>query len=327
MKPSTLIACLATGLAGAALAGPAAADYPQRAITLVVPYAAGGTNDTLSRIIGEHLAKTLGRPVLIENDAGAAGTLAARRVARATPDGHTLIMGNMGTHAVAVSHYRSLGYQPQADFTPIGLTASVPAVVVARRDFTGTTLTDLKAVLRSRPEGLSEAHIGVGSPTHTFCTLLHGLMGTRAVRVAYRGGSQAMSDLVGGHADFSCISLSGAIAQINAGSVKALAVATRERVGIIPAVPTAAESGLPGFEVSTWNGLFAPRGLPPAIRDRLSAAMDAALADPGVQARLLELGFVLPAPAERGGEVLGSLVAREIPRWAKVLQEGGIAPD
>ncbi len=158
--------------------------------------------------------------MLIENDAGAAGTLAARRVARAAPDGHTLIMGNMGTHAVAVSQYRNLGYQPLADFTPIGLTASVPAVVVARRDFPGTTLVDLRSALRAKPEGLSEAHIGVGSPTHTFCTLLHGMMGTRAVRVAYRGGSQAMSDLVGGHADFSCISLSGAISQINAGSLK-----------------------------------------------------------------------------------------------------------
>ncbi|PTM49912.1 Bug family tripartite tricarboxylate transporter substrate binding protein [Phreatobacter oligotrophus] len=326
MKPAVLIACLLSGLASTALAD-AASQFPQRAITLVVPYAAGGTNDTLSRIIGEYLAKTLGRPVLIENDAGAAGTLAARRVARAVPDGHTLIMGNMGTHAVAVSQYRSLGYQPLTDFTPIGLVASVPAVVVARRDFPGTTLADLKAVLRAKPEGLSEAHIGVGSPTHTFCTLLHGLMGTRAVRVAYRGGSQAMSDLVGGHADFSCISLSGAVSQINSGSLKALAVAARERVGIIPAVPTAAESGLPGFEVSTWNGLFAPRGLPPAIRDKLSVAIDQALGDPGVQARLVELGFVLPTPAERGGEVLGELVAREIPRWSAVLKAAGIAPE
>ncbi|PTM44252.1 Bug family tripartite tricarboxylate transporter substrate binding protein [Phreatobacter oligotrophus] len=326
MKPAALIACLLSGLISPALAD-AASQFPQRAITLVVPYAAGGTNDTLSRIIGEHLAKTLGRAVLIENDAGAAGTLAARRLARAVPDGHTLIMGNMGTHAVAVSQYRSLGYRPLTDFTPIGLVASVPAVVVARRDFPGTTLVDLQAALRAKPEGLAEAHIGVGSPTHTFCTLLHDLMGTRAVRVAYRGGSQAMSDLVGGHADFSCISLSGAISQINSGSLKALAVATRERVGIIPAVPTAAESGLPGFEVSTWNGLFAPRDLPPAIRDKLAVAIDHALADPGVQARLIELGFFLPKPAERGGEVLGELVAQEIPRWAAVLKTAGIAPE
>ena len=323
MKMMVTIACLITTLA----AGPALADYPQRAITLVVPYAAGGTNDTLSRIIGEHLAKTLGRPVLIENDAGAAGTLAARRVARAAADGHTLIMGNMGTHAVAVTQYRSLGYAPLTDFTPIGLTASVPAVVVARRDFPGTTLADLRAALTARPEGLSEAHIGVGSPTHTFCTLLHGLMGTKAVRVAYRGGSQAMSDLVGGHVDFSCISLSGAIAQINAGSVKALAVASPERVGIIPSVPTAAESGMQGFQVSTWNGLFAPPNLPTAIRDRLAAAIDAALSDSHVQTRLLELGFVLPKANERGSDVLRALIAQEIPRWAKVLQEGGIAPE
>lgn len=321
MKPILMIACAV----GIMAAGPAWAQFPERAITLVVPYAAGGTNDTLSRIIGEHLAKTLGRPVLIENEAGAAGTLAARRVARAVADGHTLIMGNMGTHAVAVSQYRNLGYAPQTDFTPIGLTASVPAVVVARRDFAGGTLSDLKAAMKAKPNGLSEAHIGVGSPTHTFCTLLHGMMGTEAVRVAYRGGAQAMSDLVGGHVDFSCISLSGAIAQINAGSLKALAVAAPRRVEIIPGVPTAAESGLAGFEVSTWNGLFAPRNLPMPIRERLTLAIEAALADPQVQAKLYELGFVLPAPAERGSDALGRLIASEIPRWAKVLREGGVA--
>lgn len=301
----------------------AKAEYPQKAITLVVPFAAGGTNDTLSRIIGEHLSKTLGATVLIENDPGAAGTIAARRVSRAAADGYTLIMGNMGTHAVAVSQYRNLNYDPLADFTPVGMVAAVPAVVVAKRSFPGATLADLRAAMRERPGRLSEAHVGVGSPTHTFCTLLHSLMGTEAVRIGYRGGAQAINDLVGGHVDFSCISLSGAIPQITAGSIKALAVANSHRVESIPDVPTAAESGLPGFEVSTWNGIFAPANLPAHIRDRLAYAVSTALDDQSIRQRLTELGFVLPSSAERGPSALRSVVEREIPRWTQVLRESG----
>lgn len=310
-----------------ASAGVGQAQFLDRPLTLVVPYAAGGTNDTLSRILGEHFAKTLGQPVIIENEAGAAGTLAARRVARLAPDGYTMMMGNMGTHAAAVSQYKALGYDPRSDFTPIGLTASVPAVVVTRRDFNGNTLLDLQAAMKAQPGKMSEAHIGVGSPTHTFCTQLHTLLGTEAIRVGYRGGSQAMNDLVAGHVDFSCISLSGAISQINSGSLKALAVATGKRVDVIPDVKTSAESGLPEFQVSTWNALFAPANLPPQIQDKLVGALNAALEDSSVRSRLLAIGFVLPETSERGPVALKKLVASEIPKWATVLRAGGVSPE
>ncbi|MEI8147170.1 MAG: tripartite tricarboxylate transporter substrate-binding protein, partial [Alphaproteobacteria bacterium] len=242
-----LVLTLALSMTAGATLPSHASDYPARPITLIVPFAAGGTNDTLSRIIAEHLAKTLRQPVVIENDAGAAGTTAATKAARAAPDGYTLIMGNMGTHGVAPFHYRALRYDPVRDFTPIGVTAEVPAVLVARRDFPANTLPEFVDYVRRHQDKVSEAHVGIGSPTHTFCTLLHGLMGTKVTRIPYRGGAQAMADLVAGHADFSCISLSGAVTQIQAGTLKALAIASRERAEMVANVPTAAEAGMPDF--------------------------------------------------------------------------------
>jgi tripartite-type tricarboxylate transporter receptor subunit TctC len=313
---------LAITVAAVAL-GSAAAwanDYPSRPITFIVPYAAGGSNDVLSRVLTGHMSKTLGQPIIVENEAGAAGTTAATHVARAPADGYTLMMGNMGTHAVAVTQYPGLKYDPLKDFTPIGLAADVPAVIVARPNFPAENLKEFIAYLKANQSTVNEANVGVGSPTHTFCTLLQSLLGTKTGRVPYRGGAQAMNDLLAGHVDFSCISLSGAISHIRSGSLKGLAIASTQRAEVIPNVPTTAEAGLPEFVASTWNAVFAPKGLAPDIQGRLNAALRKALEDDAVKSRLTALGFVVPSQSERSPAALETLVSSEVGRWSKLVQ-------
>jgi putative tricarboxylic transport membrane protein len=301
------------------LPGLALADYPAKPIMLIVPYAAGGSNDTLSRILAEHMTRTLGRPIIIDNEPGAAGTTASLRATRAAPDGYTIIMGNMGTHGAAPAQYPDLKYDPVNDFTAIGLAAEVPAVIVARKDFPARDLPEFIAYVRANQDKVNEAHVGVGAPTHIFCTLLQSMLGINTGRVAYRGGAQAMNDLMSGHVDFSCISLSGAISQIQGGTLKAIAIASPRRAEVIPDVPTTAEGGLPQFVASTWNAIFAPKNLPPEIKAKLSDAMNQALADDTVRKRLVEIGFVIPDAAMRTPQALQELVATEVPRWRKVV--------
>lgn len=303
------------------LPGAARADYPSRAITLIVPYAAGGSNDTLSRILAEHMSNTLGRPIIIDNEPGAAGTTATTRAARAASDGYMIIMGNMGTHGAAPAQYPDLRYDPINDFAPIGLAAEVPAVIVTRKDFPANSLTEFIAYLRANRDKVNEAHVGVGAPTHLFCTLLQSMLDIQTGRIPYRGGAPAMNDLMSGQVDFSCISLSGAISQIQSGTVKAIAIASPQRADVIPNVPTTVESGLPQFVVSTWNAIFAPKSLTPEIQAKLSDALNKALDDEATRKRLLDIGFVIPDAARRTPEALGEFVASEVLRWRKVVTQ------
>ncbi|MDF0493866.1 tripartite tricarboxylate transporter substrate-binding protein [Bradyrhizobium yuanmingense] len=298
--------------------GVAGADYPSKAISLIVPYAAGGSNDTLSRILAEHMSKTLGRPIIVDNEPGAAGTTATTRAARAAPDGYTIIMGNMGTHGAAPAQYPDLKYDPIKDFAPVGLAAEVPAVIVTRKDFPANSLAEFIDYLRTNRDKVNEAHVGVGAPTHLFCTMLQSIIGVQTARVPYRGGAPAMNDLMGGQVDFSCISLSGAISQIQSGTLKAIAIASPHRADIIPNIPTTVESGLPQFVVSTWNAIFAPKSLTPEIQAKLSHALNKALDDEATRKRLVEMGFVIPDATRRTPEALRELVASEVPRWGKV---------
>jgi tripartite-type tricarboxylate transporter receptor subunit TctC len=303
----------------ALLPGAVRADYPSRAITLIVPYAAGGSNDTLSRILAEHMSKTLGRPIIVDNEPGAAGTTATTRAARAAPDGYTIIMGNMGTHGAAPAQYPDLKYDPINDFAPIGLAAEVPAVIVTRKDFPANSLAEFIAYVRANRDKVNEAHVGVGAPTHLFCTLLQSMLGIQTGRVPYRGGAPAMNDLMGGQVDFSCISLSGAISQIQSGTLKAIAIASPQRADIIPNVPTTVESGLPQFVVSAWNAVFAPKNLTAKIQAKLSDALNKALDDEATRKRLVDIGFVIPDATRRTPEALREFVASEVPRWGKVV--------
>src|SRR5262245_6188963 len=283
-------------------------SYPTRQITLVVPATPGGSNDTIARIVAEHMGKTLGQSIVIENIGGAGGTTAARRVAQAAPDGYTIMAGNMGTHGAAPAQYSDLRYDPIKDFTPIGQIAGAPAVIIVRKDFPASNLKEFVSYVKENEAKVNEAHAGVGSQMHTFCTYLHSLMGTKTARIAYRGGGPVVTDLMSGNADFGCISLNSVVGQIQAGAIKAIAVASRERAEVIKDVPTAAEGGLPDYQVSSWNALFAPRDLPPDIRARLNDALVRALDDADTRKRLLEIGTVIPANAERTPQALQALV-------------------
>jgi tripartite-type tricarboxylate transporter receptor subunit TctC len=299
---------------------PASAEYPARSITLVVPFAAGGSTDTIARIVADHMTKTLGQSIVIENDAGAGGTTPTRRVAQAAADGYTIMMGHMGTHGAAPAQYPNLKYDPAKDFTPIGLTAGLPIVIVTKKDFPANNLKEFVDYVKKNQDKVNEAHAGVGSVMHTTCTLLQSIMGTKTARVAYRGGGPALNDLVGGQVDFSCTTLIAVVSQVQAGTIKVIAVASPERADLIKGVPTTKEGGLAEFQVSAWNGLFAPKNLPREIQTKLNNAVVKALDDDATRKRLLDIGSEIPNKADRTPEALQKLVESEVARWSPVLK-------
>jgi len=299
---------------------PAWAEYPEKPITLIVPFAAGGSTDTVARVIGEHMAKTLGKPVIIENVPGAGGTTAIHRAKDAAADGYTIMMGHMGTHGAAPAQYSGLKYDPAKDFTPVGLMAELPIVIVTKKDFPANSLQEFVDHVRKNQDRVNEAHAGVGSLMHTTCTLLQSVMGTKTTRVAYRGGGPAINDLVGGQVDFSCIALVVVLPQIQAGMIKAIAIASPERADLIKDVPTTREAGLADFQVSAWNAIFAPRNLPRGIQAKLNDAVVKALDDEATRKRLLDMGGEIPAKPRRTPQALQSLVESEVARWSSVLK-------
>jgi tripartite-type tricarboxylate transporter receptor subunit TctC len=305
---------------------PAVAAFPERNIIQIVPFAAGGTADIVARIVGEHMTKTLGQSIIIENDTGAGGTTASKRAALAAPDGYTLIAGTMGIHGAAPSQYANLKYDP-ASFTPIGQTAAIPFVIVTRKDFPPNTLTEFIEYVGSNRERVNEAHAGVGSETHAAYTLLQHLMGTKTGRVAYRGGAPAINDLVAGQIDFGCTVLVTVASQVQAGTVKALAITGQVRSDAIKDVPTTKEADLPQFHPITWNGLFGPKNLPSDIQAKLNDALDKALDDAaGARKRLHELGARIPDKPERTpAAALQELVQDEVAHWSSVLKPKGEA--
>jgi len=211
---------------------PASAEYPTKPITLIVPFAAGGGTDAIARILGEHMTKTLGQAIIIENVPGAGGTTATMRAAQAAADGYTLIVGHMGTHGAAPAFYPNLKYDPAKDFTPIGLTAGVPAMIVTKKNFPANTLKEFVDYVQKNQDKVNEAHAGVGSQTHAMCTLLQSIMGTHTGRVAYRGIGPGLNDLVGGQVDFSCVGLTAVVSQIQGGTIKAIAIASPKRADV-----------------------------------------------------------------------------------------------
>jgi tripartite-type tricarboxylate transporter receptor subunit TctC len=318
MKTTAAILAAALGLP----AGLAQAAYPERPITMIVPFAAGGPTDVVARIIAEPMSQTLGQQVVIENVSGAGGTTGITRGSQAAPDGYTIMMGHMGTHGAAPAVYPSLKYSPTKDFAPIGMAAGTPILVVARKDFPAKDLKEFMAYARANPTKLNEAHAGVGSVSYTTCTLLNSLLGVKPSRIVYRGTGPALNDLVSGQVDYMCDQIVNLVPQIQAGTIRAYAIAMPQRSPAIPEVPTTKEAGLPEFQVTAWNAVFAPRGTPPEIVARLSAALTAALGDEATRRRLLELGAVAD-PASQTPEGLRKLVESEVVRWNKVLGEAG----
>jgi len=305
---------------GAFVAQAQAQAYPTRSITMIVPFAAGCPTDVIARIVTSHMAQTLGQSVIIENVVGAGGTTASARAARAANDGYTLITGHMGTHAASVPLYPSLAYHPEKDFEPVGLLAGTPILILARKDFPPRDLKEFIAYVKANETKVNAAHAGVGSVSHVSCQLLNSILDIKPTGVPFNGTGPAMNALVGGQVDYICDQIVNAVPQINAGTIKAYAVATPERNPSLPNVPTTAEAGLPAFQAQAWNAIFAPKGTPAPVIAKLNEAIGKALNDETVRKRLLELGSVIPAPADRTPEALAGLVKSEIAKWTPVLK-------
>ena len=297
-----------------------AQPYPSRPVTIIVPFAAGGPTDIIARISAEYFSKALGQQFVVENVAGAGGTTGITRGVQAKPDGYTLMMGHMGTHGAAPALYANLKYDPAKDFTPIGLVAGTPILIVARKDFPAANLKEFIAKVKDPAAKVKQAHAGVGSVSFTTCTLLTSQLGAKSIVAAYRGTGPALNDLVGGQVDYMCDQIVNLVEQVKGGSIRAYAIATPERSPALPNVPTTKEAGLPAYQVSAWNALFAPKGIPQDVAAKLNATLVTALDDANTRKRLLELGSVIPDKAGRSPQALQKLVESEVARWNPILK-------
>src|SRR5262245_14860717 len=300
-----------------------AQKYPDRAITVVVPFPAGGPSDVVARIVTESMSKTLGQQMVIENVGGAGGTIGSARVAAAAPDGYTLLAGSMGSHVSAPVLTPGIKYNSERDFTPVGFTAHAPAVIVARKDFPANNLKEFVQQVKKNASKTKQAHGGIGASSHMACFLFNSIVKVEPISVAYRGTAPAMNDLVAGHVDYLCeqaVSVTGAI---TGGQVKAFAVSSTERLPTLPDVPTAKEAGL-DYQMSIWAGIFAPKGTPKPIIDRLAAALSTALDDPAVRKRMADLGGSIPTKDERTPAKFDSFVKAEIARWSPILKAANV---
>ena len=273
------------------------------------------------------MSRTLGQPLVVENIVGAGGTIASNQVARATPDGYTIEMGHMGTHAASVALYPNLAYKPDIDFAPIGMAAGTPVLILGKKGFPPRDLKEFATYVKANVDKLNMAHAGVGSVSFTTCLLLNSILGVKPTSIPYNGTAPALTALMAGHVDFMCDQIVNVVQQIQAGQIKAYAIGTPARNPALPDVPTAKEAGLPQFEAQAWNALFAPDETPQPIVDKLSDALDKALDDETTRKRLLELGSVLPDKAQRGQQPLAALVKSEIERWSKVIRAAGAQID
>jgi tripartite-type tricarboxylate transporter receptor subunit TctC len=297
-----------------------AQDYPTRAITMIVPFAAGGPTDVVARIVTGHMAQTLGQSIIIENVVGAGGTTATGRAARAANDGYTLITGHMGTHAASVPLYPKLAYHPEKDFEPVALLAGTPILILARKDFPANDLKEFIAYVKANTDKMNMAHAGVGSVSYSACELLSAVLDIKPVGVPFNGTGPAMNALVGGQVDYMCDQIVNAVPQISGGTIKAYAIATAERNPALPDLPTTAEAGLPKYQASAWNAIFAPKGTSAPILAKLNAAASKALDDENVRKRLLDLGSDIPKAEARTQAALAALVKSEIEKWSAVLK-------
>ncbi|WP_445501404.1 tripartite tricarboxylate transporter substrate-binding protein [Microvirga sp. G4-2] len=317
------IALALAAVAGLAATGAQAQNYPTRPITMIVPFAAGGPTDVVARIVTDHMSRTLGQQIVIENVAGAGGTTGITRAAQAQPDGYTIMMGHMGTHGAAPALYPNLKYDPTKDFAAIGMAAGTPIVIVAKKDFPANDLKGFLDYMKANAEKVNMAHAGVGSVSHSTGILFNSIIKAKPTMVAYRGTGPALNDLMANTVDYMTDQIVNVAPQIQGGNIKAFAIATPERSPVLPNVPTTKEAGLGEYQVSAWNAVFAPKGTPADVVKKLNDALVKSLDDENTKKRLLELGGVLPSAEERTPEGLQKLVNSEVARWTPVLKAAG----
>lgn len=308
------------------LGATAAHAWPDRPITMVVPFAAGGPTDTVARLIAEPMTNELGQQVIVENVGGAGGTLGAARVAKADPDGYTLLLHHIG-QATSVSLYRKLSYDPVKAFAAIGLVTDVPMTIVARHDLEPADFGALMAWAKEKKEDATYANAGIGSASHLCGMLLMTALDVQMTTVAYKGTGPAMTDLLGGQVDLMCDQTTNTTSQIKAGKIKAYAVTTKTRVPSLPDLPTLAESGLPDFEVAIWHAIYVPKGTPKAAIDKLSAALQTALKDEKVIQRFADLGTEPVAQDRATPSALEAHYKAELAKWKPIIEAAGVYAD
>ena len=315
---TSVVAALTLGFGAAS-----AQDYPSGPVTIVVPFSAGGPTDTVTRLIAESMSQTLGEQIIVENVGGAGGTLGARRVAQAEPDGYTLLVHHIGM-ATSATLYRTLPYDPRSAFAPIGLITEVPMTLVGRPDFPPADLPELISYVKENADQVLYAHAGIGAASQLCGMLIMQALDTQLTTVPYQGTGPAMTDLMGGQVDFMCDQTTNTTNPIKAGSIKAYAAFTEERLDVLPDLPTADEAGLEGIEIAIWHGLYAPAGTPEDVVAKLSDALKTALASERVVQRFAELGTAPVPPEAATPAALQEKLLSEIERWRPVIEEAGV---
>jgi tripartite-type tricarboxylate transporter receptor subunit TctC len=301
-------------------AGAQAQNYPTRSGTVIVPFAAGGPADITGRIVADIFSRHLGQQFVVENTAGAGGTTGTTRASRASPDGYTVISGHLGTNALAGIFYPQLAYDAEKDFEPIGLTAEQPELLAVRKDLPPNNLKEFVAYAKANESKLNMAHAGVGSVSYIGCLLLNSAIGIKPTLVPFSGTAPAVNAMLGGQVDYVCDPILGPLPHVRAGTIKAMAIAAKKRSPLLPDVPTSAEQGMPQFDMAPFYAVFAPKGTPKPIIDKLADALSKGLDEEPVRKRLESLGAEIASPDRRGPKALAALVHSEIARLTPILK-------
>jgi tripartite-type tricarboxylate transporter receptor subunit TctC len=302
-----------------------AQDFPNRPVTLVMPYSAGGPGDTLTRLVAQGMTTSLGQQVVVENLAGAGGTIGSQKVATSAPDGYTLLMMHLGA-ATNATLYPKLKYDQLKDFQPLGLVVELPSVFVARKDFPAATFAEFVSFARTNKDKVNYAHAGIGSASHLCGLLFMQAIDAKLQTVAYRGTGPAMNDLMSGQVDMMCDQTVNVVPHVEGGGIRGYAVTSRTPVDSLPKLPPASTAGLPGFQLTIWYGIWAPKGLPEAVQKRLLTALHAALGDKTVRERMAQLGADAVSVDRATPAALQAHLEAETERWGKVIREAGVAP-
>jgi tripartite-type tricarboxylate transporter receptor subunit TctC len=322
---------IAAGIVGLTLSVTAgfatAQEYPTRPVSITVPFAAGGPTDTVARTVADVMTKTLpGSNFVVENAAGAGGTIGVAKVARAQPDGHSLLVFHIGM-ATGPTLYRKLSYDPLKDFEYVGLINDVPMTIMVRKDFPGTSVKEIIDNIKANASKVTLANAGIGSASHLCGLMFQAAIGQELVTVPYKGTAPAIADLLGGQVDILCDQTTNTTPQIKAGKVKAVAITSPARIPSLPDLPTMIESGYADFDVAIWHGMYAPKGTPKAVMDKLVPALQQALKDPGLNKRFADLGATTASTERATPEALQKHLAAEIARWKPVIEKAGVYAD
>ncbi|MVW73522.1 tripartite tricarboxylate transporter substrate binding protein BugD [Bordetella sp. 15P40C-2] len=320
LLPRTLTALLAASALFAA--GAAQAEYPERPVTMIVPFAAGGPTDNVARSLAEAMRPTLGQSVVVENKTGAGGTIGTSTVGRAEPDGYTVLLMHLG-YSTAPSLYKNPGYDPDKTFAPIGLVVDVPMTIIAREDFPPNNINELVEYIKANKDKISLANAGIGAASHLCGTMLVDALGVDLLTIPYKGTAPAMNDLLGKQVDLLCDQTTNTSQYIAANKVKAYAVTSLKRVPTLPNLPTMDESGFKGFEVGIWHGMWVPKNTPQPVVDKLVKSLQAGMADPKFKERMAGLGAEV-LNDEANPQALDAKVKQQVPQWAGLFKKAKI---